>query len=115
MKTVRCVVLFLASAAVQSCGAVHSNACEGISHEEAVRTALKAREDLVFGVGANPREASFATAPITEVELAAQAEGYGAKVTFTDPNGRTMTTLIHTDCYIGWTGNDPSADRHNLS
>ena len=107
MSTVRGIVLFLAFAAVQSCGAVPSNSCEGISHEEAVRTALEAREDLVFGGGANPREASFATAPITEVKLA--GEGFAAKVTFTDASGRTMTTLIHTDCYIGWTGNDPAA------
>lgn len=113
MKTVRCIVLFLASAAVQSCGAVPSNSCEGITHEEAVRTALEAREDLVFGVGANPRVASFATAPITEVKLA--AGGYAAQVTFTDSSGRTITTLIHTDCYIGWTGSDPNADQPSVS
>ena len=96
--------MLLASAAAQSCGVVQSDACEGISHDEAVRLALEAREDLLFGVGANPRNASFATAPITSVEL---GEGYAAKVTFTDLKGRTKTTLIHKDCYIGWTGHDP--------
>ena len=70
---------------------------------------LQARDELVSGTGANPRNASFAAAPITEVELGAQAEGYAAKVTFTDFNGRTIKTLIDTDCYIGWTGSDPNA------
>lgn len=113
MKPGRCIVLFLASVAVQSCGAIPSNSCEGIAHEVAVRKALEARQDLVFGSGANPRFASFATAPITEVRLA--ADGYAAKVTFTDSSGRTMTTLIHTDCYIGWTASDPNADQPSVS
>jgi len=67
--------------------------------------ALDAREDLLFGDGANPRESSFVNTPVTDVKLA--DGGYAAKVTFTDSSGRTITTLIHTDCYIGWTSSGP--------
>lgn len=105
MRAFRCALLLLTFSAAQSCAAVQSDACEGISRDEAVKMALEAREDLLFGTGANPRDATFRTAPITDVKLA--DGGYAAKVTFTDRNGRTITTLIHTDCYIGWTSRDP--------
>lgn len=101
MRAFRCALLLLAFSAAQSCAAGQSDACEGISHDGAVRMASEAREDRLFGTGANPRDASFKTAPITDVKLA--EGGYAATVTFTDPNGRTITALIHTDCYIGWT------------